>query len=100
MLPSVWDKQATTCIGTGSRDGTHSWALRQCFSRRISIALCRLAKETAMGQMGYCDIAKRNASLGTRQLAQWITTLVRAEDLTTYYGEHDFCARSRIRHFV
>jgi hypothetical protein len=53
-----------------------------------------------MGQMGYCDIAKRNASLGTRQLAQWITTLVRAEDLTTYYGEHDFCARSRIRHFV
>ena len=27
----------------------------------------------------------------TRQLAQWITTLVRAEDLTAHYGEHDFC---------
>ena len=27
----------------------------------------------------------------TRQLAQWITTLVRAEDLTAHYAEHDFC---------
>ncbi len=27
----------------------------------------------------------------TRQLAQWITTLVRAEDLTAHYGDHDFC---------
>ena len=27
----------------------------------------------------------------TRQLAQWITSLVRAEDLTAHYGEYDFC---------
>ena len=27
----------------------------------------------------------------TRQLAQWITTLVRAEDLTAHFAEHDFC---------
>ena len=27
----------------------------------------------------------------TRQVAQWITTLARAEDLTAHYGDHDFC---------
>ena len=27
----------------------------------------------------------------TRQLAQWTTILVRAEDLTAHHGEHDFC---------
>jgi two-component system cell cycle response regulator len=27
----------------------------------------------------------------TQQLAQWITTLVRAENLTAHYGDHDFC---------
>jgi two-component system cell cycle response regulator len=27
----------------------------------------------------------------TRQLIQWITNLVRAEDLTAHYAEHDFC---------
>jgi two-component system cell cycle response regulator len=27
----------------------------------------------------------------TRQLGQWITTLVRAEDLSARYGEHEFC---------
>lgn len=72
-------------MGTGPRDGTHAWALRQCFNRRMSIALCRLDKKPAMGQMGYFDIAKQNARLGAPQLAQWITALVRTEDLAACY---------------
>jgi hypothetical protein len=51
----------------------------------MSIALCRLDKKPAMGQMGYFDIAKQNARLGAPQLAQWITALVRTEDLAACY---------------
>jgi two-component system cell cycle response regulator len=78
--------------------GTYAWEfLRQHLENLIGAARA-WEKPLTVVFFSVPGIAEARSQFGdhagahlTRQLAQWITALVRAEDLTARHGEHDFC---------